>query len=366
MFELSSRAESVSPDSIQVIKSANQTVDVTVTVTAADDSVFAWGSVCRQGCQAAIGSDVWYHEFSAELKSLTQSEASRYQLSQRRGEPVHVVCNSLTHTSNNCRTPADPHTHRNDKNTHLTLFWRCKYHQKQAHKHARSDSKIKWGSAATRCHFSVVLCARKYWTHHFIYPLDMPSVTRPSLMDDSWVKGEDEWMKRLGVAKWEHKTGGMSRCLHGVWFTAQGHTWEDSSNNNNNRFEAQVGNYREKHNWMLWKQSLWYAEWNDGWCAVQSNWNLSLLTIENRRNWDFIMIHSCQNCITTDSQISICTFFISCFLCFLVKLLHTGDFGEKWVGGLLYSSWPDVLFSCIFTSLSANSYKQTSVPPECR
>ena len=129
MFKLSSRAGSVSIDGVQIIKSADQTVDAIDNV--ADDSEFSWGSVYRQDCQAAIRSDVWYHGFSEEsdLELVTNKASRRNQLSQHVGGGlVHAVSDSLTHTSNKWRTPADPHTHLNNKNTHLTVLARCKYY----------------------------------------------------------------------------------------------------------------------------------------------------------------------------------------------------------------------------------------------
>ncbi len=102
--------------------------------------------------------------------------------------------------------------------------------------------------------------------------------------------------------------------------------------------------------WMLCKEE-----------RVQSNWNLSILKVKNRRNWNFC--HSASHQIHKNLSLSAADFLIFCISCpIFVKPLHKGwwgDFWEKWVGGLMYSSRPGVLFSCIFTSPSAKNRPQS-------
>lgn len=44
---------------------------------------------------------------------------------------AHVVCDSLAHTSNNCWTPTNSHTHLKNKDTHTptTLIGCCEFRQ---------------------------------------------------------------------------------------------------------------------------------------------------------------------------------------------------------------------------------------------
>lgn len=138
MFKLSSRAAgSVNCDSIQIIKSADQTVNVIGNVNGADGS-----DICPRVCLSSglsscyqvrrvmswifCGAPVWLRVGQIANK------ASRNQLSQQQRGPVHVGRDSLTRTHQTTVRP--PHTHLNNKNTHLALFWRCRYHQKQTHK----------------------------------------------------------------------------------------------------------------------------------------------------------------------------------------------------------------------------------------
>lgn len=221
-----------------------------------------------------------------------------------------MVYDSLTHTSNNCRTPADPHTHLNNKNTHLTVFRRCKYHRRQPHKNARSDWEIKrrLGSLAdTHCHRGVC-----FFPFCMYSPFFRPSryVSFGYQSHRWWMTAErrekmtDGWNTLVWLNQ-SVKTGGMPGCPHGVWFTAQGHTWEDSSNNNNNRFwgtGGQLGGKTQAEN-VVETESLvcWAKRWMFspiGTCHSQQ------LKIGRIRIF-FIILHSFKKRITSDSLVFI-------------------------------------------------------------